>query len=104
MSAPPDYPQSIGEIMDRLAWMMLYAPELKDDSGFFPERNIETNFEELALGLRHIRSKLGEPRYEALTSLSERMRKHFEANTDEDTLAGRELIHEMEDILRGRRS
>ncbi len=102
MSVPPDHPQSIGEIMDELAWMMIYAPELTDNSGFFPDWNIETRFESLNLGLQHVRNTLGESRYQALTSLSLRMREHFEANTDEDTLAGRELIHEMEDILRKR--
>ena len=103
MSLQPDHPQSIGEIMDELAWMMIYAPELKDDSGFFPDWNIETRFESLNLGIEHVRNRIGESRFQLLASLSERMRKHFEANTDEDTVAGRELIHEMEEILRGRR-
>jgi hypothetical protein len=102
VSVPPEHPQSLGEIMDHLAWMMIYAPELTDTSGFFPDLNIETTFESLNLGLQNIRSKLGETRYQALSSLSERMRKHFEANTDDDTRAGRLIIHEMEDILRKR--
>jgi hypothetical protein len=102
MSMAPYYPRSIGEIMDHLAWMMLYAPELKDTSGFFPDWNIQTQFETLNLGLEHVRRKIGEPRYEKLIQLSGRMRQHFEANTDEDTLAGRELIHEMENVLRKR--
>ncbi len=49
-----------------------------------------------------VRKKLGEDRYAMLVSLSDRMRAHFEADPEdktEDGLAGRALIHEMEDIL-----
>lgn len=79
---------------------MIYAPTLEDPSGFFPDWNIETRFRSLTLGLEHVRARLGEVRYQRLIVLSQQMRRRFEAATNEGTLAGRELIHEMEDILR----
>jgi hypothetical protein len=99
----PYIPQTIGEIWDKLGSMMLYSPTFKDDSGYFPERNIETEFFALNEGLKAVRKKLGEERYQALVALSDRMRAHFEAdpeNKTDDTLAGRRLINEMEDLLR----
>ena len=103
----PYIPQSIGEIMDHLASMMLEAPTFKDDSGYFPGRNIDTTFFELNEGLKVVRKKLGEERYSVLAALSDRMRAHFEAdpeNKTDDTLKGRALIHEMEDLLTQRKS
>lgn len=101
----PYIPQSIGEIMDHLASMMLDSPAFEDDSGYFPGRNIDTTFFELNEGLKVVRKKLGEERYTALAALSDRMRAHFEAdpeNKTDDTLKGRAIIHEMEDLLTGR--
>src|SRR5262249_38080623 len=92
----------IGELKDLLASMMLSAPTFKDLSGYFPQRSIETEFFVLNEALKNLRKKVGEDRYEALLALSDRMRAHFEAdpeNKTHDTIAGRELIHEMEDIL-----
>lgn len=103
----PYIPQSISEITDFLASMMFDSPTFKDDSGYFPGRNIDTTFFELNEGLKAVRNNLGEERYAALTVLSDRMRAHFEAdpeNKSEDTLKGRAIIHEMEDLLYPRRS
>lgn len=63
--------------MNLLASFMIYAPELKDPSGFFPDWNIETRFASLKCGLEEVRGKAGEARYQALVELSARMRKHF---------------------------
>lgn len=96
----PYIPQTTGEIMDHLGMMMLKSPTFKDD--FFIEQTIDTVFFSLNEGLKVVRKKLGEERYAALLSLSDRMRTHFEADPEdktEDGLAGRALIHEMEDIL-----
>lgn len=98
----PYIPQSVGEIIDHLGFMMLYSPTFQDESGYFPGRNIGTVFYSLNEGLKVVRKKLGEECYVALISLSERMRAHFEAdpeNKTDDTLKGRALIHEMEDAL-----
>jgi hypothetical protein len=98
----PYIPQGKSEIMDKLGSMMLSSPKFEDDSGYFPGKSIDTEFYSLNEGLRLIRNQLGEEKYLALADLSARMRKHFEADPDdktEDGLAGRQLIHEMEDIL-----
>ena len=99
----PYIPQTPGELWDLLGSMMLGAPTFKDDTGYFPERNIETVFVALHGGLEAVRKKLGEERYAALMVLSQRMRPLFEADPEDktgDAQAGRQLIHEMEDILR----
>jgi hypothetical protein len=96
----PYIPQTIGEVMDHIGMMMLKSPLFKDD--FFVEQNIDTVFFSLNEGLKVVRKNLGEERYAALVSLSDRMRAHFEADPEDKTegaLKGRELIHEMEDIL-----
>ena len=107
MSAPykPDIPQTAGEIIDKLGWMMLYSPKFDNDSGYFPGRNLDTTFFSLNEGLTAIRNRLGEERYADLRAMSDRMRLHFEAdpeNKTDDTLAGRALILEMTRLLRVR--
>jgi len=97
----PLIPQSIGEIMDLLASMMLSAPTFRD--AYFTERNVETEFFALNEGLGVMRKKLGEERYDALIDLSHRMRAHFEADPDDtngQARSGRKLIREMEDLLK----
>ena len=90
--------------MDFLWFMMLKSPTFEDTSGCFPGRNVETTFFSLNEALKRLRRRLGERRFEELMSLSDRMRAHFEADPEdqtEDTLEGRKLIHEMEDLLTG---
>jgi hypothetical protein len=89
--------------MDQLASMMLGSPSFKDDTGYFPEMNIDTEFFALNEGLNVIRKKLGEERYTTLKAMSDQMRALFESdreNTNGSTKAGCKLIREMEDILR----
>jgi hypothetical protein len=81
--------------------MMLKSPTFKDD--FFVGRNVETVFSTLNEGLKRVQRKLGEDRYQTLRAMSDRMRAHFEADPEDktdDALAGRRIIHEMEDILK----
>ncbi len=102
----PYVPQDIGELMDKLGSMMLGAPKFKDRAGYFPQMNIETEFFALNEGLLAVRKKLGEERYATLRALSDKMRALFEADPEDktgDTQAGREIIHEMEDILTSKR-
>jgi len=83
--------------------MMLKSPMFVDRTGYFPGRNLETTFCELNEGLRLIRGKLGEERYLKLMAMSDRMRAHFAAdpeNQTDDTLKGREIIIEMENLLK----
>jgi len=102
-SDKPYIPQGIGEIMDFLGSMMLSSPTFKDKLGYFPERNIDTEFFALNEGLKTIRKKVGEENYQALVKLSDKMRAYFEADPEdktEDSLKGRDCIIEMEDILK----
>ena len=99
----PYIPQNIGELMDKLGSMVLGAPTFKDKTGYFREKNIDTEFFALNEGLLAIRKKLGEERYATLRAMSDKMRPLFEADPEDetgDTQAGREIIHEMEDILK----
>ena len=59
--------------------------------------------EQLHEGLSNVRRTLGEERYHQLMGMSDRMRALFEAdpeNTTGETRKGRDIIHEMEDILK----
>jgi hypothetical protein len=101
-SYPHYIPEGTSEIMDMLGFMMLSSPKFEDDSGYFPGRNIDTVFYQLNEGLKLVRKQIGEDKYQALVEISARMKAHFEADPEDKTadgLAGRQLIHEMEDIL-----
>lgn len=103
MPYKPYIPQDVGELLDLLGYMMLASPTFKDDTGYFPERNIDTAFYALNEGLVVIRKKLGAERYAALTALSDKMRALFEADPNDsagNARAGRTLIQEMRDILK----
>lgn len=99
----PYIPQNIGDVMDQLGWMMLNSPKFEDNTGYFPERSIDTAFFALNEGLKTIRKKVGEENYQALVALSDKMRAHFEADPEdrtEDGIKGRDCIIEMEEILK----
>ena len=97
-------PQDVGELLAYLAHMMLAAPKFK--TRLLPRENMDTTFSSLNEGLLIIRSKVGEDRYTTLRALSDKMRALFEADPEDktgDAQAGREIIHEMEVILRSKR-
>ena len=99
----PYIPQNIGELMDKLGSMTLGAPTFRDRAGYFPQKNIDTEFSALNEGLLAVRKKLGGERYATLKALSDKMRALFEADPEDktgDAQAGREIIYEMEDILK----
>jgi hypothetical protein len=88
--------------MDKLGSMTLGAPTFKDRAGYFPQKNIDTEFFALNEGLQAVRKQIGEERYATLRALSDKMRSLFEADPEDKTgeaQAGREIIYEMEDIL-----
>ena len=102
----PHIPQTVSELLDKLADMLFTAPTFKDSTGFFPQKNIETAFYSLNEGLLTCRKKLGEERYATLRDLSDKMRALYEADPEHNngnTRAGAEIIHQMEDILKGTR-
>jgi hypothetical protein len=99
----PHIPQTVGQLWDKLGSMMLSSPRFEDDSGYFLGKGIDTEFQALAESLNVLRPLIGEDRFSKLTEMSRRMRAHFEADPEDktdDTLAGRDLILEMEDILK----
>lgn len=99
----PYIPKTFSEIWDKLGSMMLSSPTFIDKLGDFPEINIDTEFFALTEGFKIIRRKLGEERYERLVVLADRAKAHFAADQEdatEDSMAGRRLLTEMEDILR----
>jgi len=96
-------PRDVGELLEHLIWMLLKAPKFIDKTGRFPFQDVEYVFRELNEGLSNVRPTLGEERYHQLMGMSDRMRALFEAdpeNTMGETRKGRDIIHEMEDILR----
>lgn len=99
--------QTVGEINDMLAGMMLSSPTFKDAhlDMMFPGRDLGGVFFELNESLGVVRKKLGEKRYQTLMEMSDRMRAHFEADP-EDTNGrakeGRKIIREMKELLRRR--
>lgn len=102
MKYKPYVPQSIGELLDQVGYMMLAAPTFKDKTGYFPQKSIHTAFLSLNEGLWVVRKELGEERYVQLKAISDKMRVLFEADPDDDTgdaQAARKLVREMEDIL-----
>lgn len=102
MRHQPYIPQNLGEIMDQLAFMMLTSPTFKDKTGYFPRQNIDSAFTGLNGGLLVVRKEIGEERYAALRTMSDRMRTLFDSDPDDTTggaQAGRKLIGAMEDIL-----
>ncbi len=103
MEYKPCIPRGISELLDYLAHVMLAAPTFKDKTGYLRRTNVDTTFISLNEGLLTVRKKLGEERYAALKALSDKMRALFEADPEDksgDTQAGREIIHEMEDMLK----
>jgi hypothetical protein len=101
----PYIPQSVSEILENLGSMMLSAPAFLDDSGYFPDRNIESEFYLLNEGMRLIRKRLGEEKYVTLAGMSDQMRAHFEADPEDVTgeaTQGRKIIDQMMFILRGK--
>jgi len=96
-------PRDVGELLEHLIWMLLKAPKFIDKTGRFPFQDVEYVFRELNEGLSNVRPTLGEERYHQLMGMSDRMRALFEAdpeNTMGETRKGRDIIHDMENILR----
>jgi len=97
-------PKDISELLEFVVSMLLSAPTFKDRTGWLPFLNLEYVFRQLAEGLAQNRARLGEHRYHDLTRLSAEMRALFEADPENktgETLQGRKIILQMEDILRG---
>ncbi len=103
----PHIPASLSEIDDLLGSMMLWAPTFIDESGFFPDRNIDSRFHQLAEGFAVVRKKLGEERYAKLVDLAAQAKALFAADPDDangKTDRGRDILYEIETLLNEVRS
>jgi hypothetical protein len=103
MDLTPYVPQSLSEIYDLLGSMWLSAPTFVDESGWFPERDIDMRFHQLTAGFEVVRAKLGEGRHAALIELAARAKQLFAADPSDDngkSDEGRTLLGEIEDLIR----
>jgi hypothetical protein len=101
----PYVPKNFAELFDHLSFMMLRAPLFVDKTGYLPGQNLDTTFYALNEGLKTLRNKLGQERYSKLMDMSDRMRAYFEADPEKNTggtLKGRELILDMEELIKQR--
>lgn len=99
----PFIPNGIGEINDMLSAMILGAPTFEDKSGYFPDRNAETEFFALNEGLRRIQRKIGDERYLKVIELSNKAKAHFQADPEdktEDGIKGRDCLMDIQETLR----
>lgn len=102
----PYLPASLSEIYDLLALLVLEAPTFIDETGHFPEQNIDTVFTMLTRGFGQVRKKLGEERYAKLNDLAAQAKVLFAEDPDESngkTDQGRDLLFEIEDIIQDAR-
>lgn len=98
----PYVPETLGELLDLIGSMVLGSPRFSDTSGFFPGKNIETEYFALGEGLAAVRPDLGEERYTKLLGMAERTKACFVAATDEgsdEVWTGRNLLLEMVEIV-----
>ncbi len=59
----PYIPEGLSEVIDFVGSMMLGSPTFIDKTGYFPERNIDSEFHALNEGLRLLRGELGDALY-----------------------------------------
>jgi hypothetical protein len=105
-ASDPYIPETLSEIYDYLAGTLARAPTFVDDTGHFPERNIDTEFDVLVAAFGRVRQKIGEERHAKLIALVERAKALFLADPNDDngkTLLGCKLIWEIEDIIQDAR-
>lgn len=102
-STPRRYvPATLSEIDDLLGSMILGAPTFKDRTGYFPNKNVDSEFLQLTDGLEVVRKKLGEDRYVKMIDIAARAKALFlddQEDKNGKTDQGRDLLFELEDLL-----
>lgn len=99
-------PASLGEIYDFIASLLGGAPTFVDDTGFYPDQNIDTEFTVLVAAFDKVRAKLGEDRYARLIELAAQAKKLFAADPNDEngkTDQGYKALLEIEDIIQDAR-
>ncbi|CAN5361087.1 hypothetical protein BH10PSE12_BH10PSE12_27420 [soil metagenome] len=76
----PYIPATLSEIYDLLGSMIRSAPTFIDKLGYFPEQNIDSEFQILVASFGKVRKKLGEERYAALVDLAAGAKALFAAD------------------------
>lgn len=98
----PYIPETLSEVMDHVVPMMGDAPKFKDETGYFPRQNIDTEFYALIEGFGKVRDKIGDDRYAKAIDIAARMKAIFleaENENDPKTMQGIYLIHELMDLI-----
>ena len=101
----PRIPKSLGELLDRMTVLLLQSPTFKDTTGYFPSQSIESEFHSFNEGLRRLRPQLGEPLFQRLVDMSDRMAALFKADPESktgETREGKDMVYEMEALLSAR--
>ncbi|MBV9841874.1 MAG: hypothetical protein JOY99_10165 [Sphingomonadaceae bacterium] len=86
---------------------MLHAPDFSDREGRYLDHNIDTVFKGFNESIDNLRRKLGEERCAAMRQMSDRMQALFASDpsgTNGGSKAGRQIIREMELMLRRKRA
>ena len=99
----PYIAQTIGELSENLGWMMLNSSDVQGSYRLFPGSQHRYRLPSLNDSLANLRGKLGEERYAKMREMSDQMRALFESDPEGATggrKAGRQIIHEMELMLR----
>ncbi|MGW8201679.1 hypothetical protein ACWGM0_03920 [Sphingomonas bisphenolicum] len=107
LNPSPYIPASLSEIYDLLGSMILWAPTFIDESGYFPNKNIDTEFHALTEGFGKVRKKLGEERHAQLIALAAQAKALFADDPNDDngkTDEGRTLLFEIEKLIQTTRS
>jgi hypothetical protein len=98
----PYIPKAVGELIDLFGSVVLSAPTFEDTTGYFPGKNIDTEFLAMYEGLKNVKSKIGEDNYQALLAMTGQMRAYFDADPEDktgDTTKGMQLALDMIEIL-----
>ena len=109
MSRPykPTIPQTVGETVDLLGWMILRAPTFTDLAfdEMFPGRTPDVVFFELSEGLATVRRELGHSRYHDANEMAGRIRSLLEADPADNNGRAREgrlVMRQLQDLLQAR--
>jgi hypothetical protein len=103
----PHIDKSLGELLDTMTFMLLRSPKFRDQSGYFPEMNLDNSFYGLNESLRRLQPQpqLGDELYAKLAGMSDQMRAYFEADPDQttgETRKGKDLVYDMEELIKAR--
>ena len=98
-------PATLSEINDMLGSMLLWAPTFHSAS--FPDRNVDSRFDQLFEGFVLVQKKVGGERYAQLVDLAGRAKALFKDDQEDKNGKadqGRALLYEIEELIRQARA